>query len=237
MKALFKLLLKGSLVGAIAMATATGCGDDSSDEGGEGGEGNSGGSTAGTQNTSGSANAGEPSNGGSTSNAGGPSSAGAAGDGGTDSGTGGTGAVGGEGGSATGPNPFGGAPSEGGASYEGPPIAKFCNTLSFDGADTTFRLEVGEGVDMVSFTASTGECVPADGAACREIPTGADIVVSLFDLDDDSAPLDFSPIEIVDNEQWIFYTDLTDGAEPTPIWNGGSLKAGFACEDIIYDDI
>lgn len=239
MKALFKLVLRGSLVCAIAMATATGCGDDSSDGDGDAGEGNSGGSAAGTKNTSGSANAGEPSNGGSTSNAGAPS------DGGTDSGTGGTG----EGGSATeggsGPNPFGGAPSEGGATYDGPAIAKFCNTLTFDpdgaggegGASaepTTLRLEIGEGDEMVSFTATTGECVPPDGEACTEIPTGPAILISLFDVDDDAEPLDFGPVEVLESEQWILYTDI---ANDQPIWNGGTLKPSFACEDILYEDI
>jgi hypothetical protein len=233
MKALFKLVLRGSLVGAIAMATATGCGDDSSDGDGDGGEGNSGGSSAGTQNTSGSANeAGDTSNGGTTSTAGS-----------TGGGEGGTTSEGG-----AGPDPFGGAPSEGGATYDGPAVAKFCNTLTFDpdgaggagGAGsapaepTTLRLEIGEGADMVSFTATTGECVPADGEACTEIPTGPAVLISLFDVDDDAEPLDFAPVEVLESEQWIIYTDV-DGGQP--IWNGGTLKPTFECSAIKYEDI
>jgi hypothetical protein len=247
MKALFKLLLKGSLVSAIAMATATGCGDDSSDDDGDGGEGNSGGSAAGTKNTSGSA--GEDSTDGGTSTGTGGTDA----QGGQTTGVGGTsgGSGAGEGGATTdaggaGTDPFGGAASGGaGNEYMGPAIAKFCNTLTFDpdgaggegGASpqpTTMRLEIGVGNEKVTFTAATDECVPADGAACTEVPTGAAVLVNLFDVDDDTVPIDFATIDIAENDQLIFYTDVDNNA---PIWNVRGLNPGFMCEEVTYDDV
>ena len=245
MKALFKLILKGSLVSMIAMAAATGCGDDA-DNGGtdnEGGES----STAGTKNTSGTKNsAGEPSTDGGTSTGNGGTDAqggDTTGVGGASGGSGGSGA--GEGGidsGGAGPDPFGGAANGGAVNeYMGPPIAKFCNTLLFDeneggapGVSTTMRLEIGTGLDKVTFTASTDECVPADGDACTEIPSGPAVVVNLFDVDDDTLPIDFATANIAENDQLVFYTDVDNNG---PIWNVSALNPGFACEDVTYDDV
>jgi hypothetical protein len=240
-----------SLVSVLAVAAAAGCGDDKDDgdTGGEAGEGNSGGSSAGTKNnTSGSANkAGDTGSDGGMSPGGGgvPGGGGSPDEGGSGPGVGG--AVGGggtgEGGTVdsggAGPDPFGGASSGGAASgYEGPPIAKFCNTLTFgteeDPMPTTMRLEIGIGNDMVSFTASTDECVPIDGAACSAISTGAAVLVQLFDTDDDTLPVDTATIEILEDEQLLFFTDIAD---ENPIWDVRTIKPTFACEDITYDDV
>lgn len=239
MKALFKLMLKGSLVSMIAMAAATGCGDDA-DDGGNDGAGGEDTSSAGAKNTSGSANvAGDTGSDGGTSPGGGgapdgggegPGVGGASGGAGT--GEGGTMAVAG----GAGPDPFGGAASGGaGSGYEGPPIAKFCNTLIFDKMSTTMRLEVGVGIEKVTFTAATDECVPADGNACTEVPTGAAVLVNLYDTENDLAPIDFANVEILENDQLIFYTTLTE--ENDPIWDVRTVKPTFACEDITYDDV
>lgn len=241
MKALFKLMLKGSLVSMIAMAAATGCGDDA-DDGGNDGAGGEDTSAAGTKNTSGSANvAGDTSSDGGTS----PGGGGAPDGGGEGPGVGGaSGGVGsGEGGTANGggagPDPFGGAASGGaGSGYEGPPIAKFCNTLTFgteqDPMPTTMRLEIGVGNDKVTFEASTDECVPANAVACTVIPTGAAVLVNLFDVDDDTLPIDTATLEIVQDEQLLFFTDI-DGQNP--VWAARTINPSFACEDITYDDV
>lgn len=231
------LILKCSLAGAVALAVASGCGDNKDDEtpSGEAGEGNSGGSSAGSKNDGGSksdagstSDAGEPSNGGSESVGGaGPDAGGAA-----NAGSGGS-------------DLFGGAPGTGGAAgtpYEGPPVAKFCNTLYFGDDPTTFRLEVGTGNDKVTFTAASGECVPADGNACTEIPSGEAVTVALFDVDADTDPVDFADIAISENTQYLFVTDtdtvvVDQMEEIVPIWSGGSLKAEFACEDVTYDSL
>jgi hypothetical protein len=244
MKALFKLMLKGSLVSMIAMAAATGCGDDA-DDGDNDGAGGEDTSAAGAKNTSGSANvAGDTGSDGGTSPGGGgapdgggegPGIGGASG--GVGSGDGGTMALGG-----AGPDPFGGAANGGaGSGYEGPPIAKFCNTLTLGKDDdgnplpTTMRLEVGVGVDKVTFTADTDECVPADGAVCSEVPSGAAVLVNLYDTADDTLPIDFANVEILENDQLIFFTTLTE--EMDPIWDVRTVKPTFACEDITYDDV
>jgi hypothetical protein len=240
MKALFKLVLRGSLVGAIAMATATGCGDDADDGDGNGGEGNSGGSAAGTSGAAGD----DSTDGGTSPGNGGTDAQG--GQGGQTTGVGGSGA--GEGGATTdtggaGSDPFGGAANGGAVNeYMGPSIAKFCNTLVFDeggeggapGQPTTMRLEIGVGNDKVTFTAATDECVPADGEACTEIPSGQAVLVNLFDVDDDTVPIDFATANIAENDQLIFYTDIDNNA---PIWNFRGLNPGFACEDVTYDDV
>jgi hypothetical protein len=242
-------MLKGSLVSLLAVAAATGCGDDSDngDGGGEAGEGNSGGAAAGEKNTSGSANlAGETGSDGGTS----PGSGGAPSEAGTGTAAGGAsggasgGAGAGEGGTAdgggAGPAPFGGAAGGGGDSgYQGPPLAKFCNTVMSGTAEdpmpTTLRLEIGAGVDKMTFTASSGECVPADGEACTEIPTGAAVLVSLFDVEEDTLPLDAATIEILQDEQLIFYSAVNEAMEP--FWDVRVVNPTFACEDITYDDV
>jgi hypothetical protein len=243
MKALLNVMLKGAVVGTVATLLAVGCGDNNDDNdnpGGEAGEGGSGGSSGGTKNQAGTKSDAGDGNGGAAS-----PGAGAPGEGGSGAATGGA-ATGGapEGGSAggeSGPDPFAeGGAGLGGASYEGPAIAKFCNSLTFgpEGEEmpTTFRLEIGEGNDKVTFTASTGECAPADGDACTVIPTGEAVPIRLFDVDGQD-PLDDATGTITADEQYVFITDLdTSGAEPFPIWNALFVNPKFTCEDVTYTD-
>jgi hypothetical protein len=233
MNALFKLTLKSSAIGALAFfAIASGCSSSSDDTPGAGGDSNT--------------------TGGTNSDAGKSSTAGTkSGTGGDDTGTGG--AKNGTGGEAEGGASKGGAPdieaaggspdiplsmggeSAGGAGT-GPAVAKFCNTLTFGGDPTTMILQVGEGAAKVTFTAQSGKCVPADGVACKEIPTGDAVLVQMFDADAPDTALDFSPVTIKAGQDWIFYTDVQDSE---PVWDGGTLKAdsGVTCEDIKYTDI
>jgi hypothetical protein len=101
---------------------------------------------------------------------------------------------------------------------------------------TTMVLEVGEGADKVSFTAKTFECAPVDGAACKEIPTGVGVPVTLFDSDDLATPLDSGTITSHSGSSWIFYTDLSKDTDPVPLINGAPIDSP-ACEDVIYEDV
>jgi len=239
MNALFKLMLRGSAIGALSLvAMAAGCSDDDKD----------GGSTPGAAgDDSGGKSGGGSSNGGGTkSEAGEPGSAGDKPDGGT-AGTAGTGGTGGDNGG--GEPGAGGLPSDGGSPPlgnggapsvgTGPAEAKFCNTLSFGDADTTMILEVGTGADKVTFTAVTGHCAPPDGQACREIPTGAEVSLVLFDQDNTSSPLDEATAEILEGEDWIFYTKLVGpSSDPSPAVDGVTVDQDVAeCKDIVYDDV
>ena len=233
MNALFKLTLKSSAIGALAFfAITSGCSSSTDDDSGAGGDS---GTTGGTNSTAGksSTTAGKSGTGGDD-----------AGNGGTPSGTAGAA----EGGASNGGAPLvgeaGGGPdfplgmggdSAGGAGT-GPAVAKFCNTLTFGGDPTTMILEVGEGAAKVTFTAVSGECVPADGEACTEIPLGDDVLVSLFDADDPTSALDSGAANVKAGQDWIFFTDVLDSQ---PIWDGGTITAGsgLSCEDITYDDI
>lgn len=227
MNALSKLVLKGSALSAFALALAAGCSSDDSKSETTGAAGES------------------PSKGGSSSTAGktgsdAGESNGGKGEGGGDSGVeaghpgvglgGGAPAEGGAGGAAD----AGGAGGAGGA----PAVAKFCNTLQFGTADTTMILEVGTGAEKVTFTAMTGECVPADGDACVPIPSGAHVPLALFDADNTDAALDEKEAEVVSGDNWIFITNLDEsGSEPTPIIDGGALKAtAGTCEEFTYAD-
>ncbi len=237
MNALFKLTLKSSAIGALAFfAITSGCSSSTDDNTGAGGDS----STTGGSNST----AGKASTTAGKSGTGGDDTGTTAGTGGKSSGTGGEpegGASKGGApdieGSAGGPDiPLGmGGDSAGGAGT-GPAVAKFCNTLTFGGDPTTMILQVGEGATKVTFTAVSGTCVPADGAACKEIPQGTDVNVQLFDSDDPTTALDASPVDILPGQDWIFFTDVLDSQ---PIWDGGTIKAGagISCEDITYDDI
>jgi len=235
MKALYKLVLRGSVVSALALVTAAvGCSDtNKDDETGAGGEPGK----AGSSSTAGSSN--NP--GGAGGDA--PTTAGTAGAGGAEGGAGPT-----EGGAAG----AGGAPVDrpdivfsaggdgaGGASDE-PAVAKFCNSLTFgtddNPMDTTMILEIGEGNDKVTFTALSGTCAPADGAECKPIPLGDAVPVALFDADAPDTALDEGTIKSRGGSNWIFYTDLTEEAEPTPIVGGAPFESP-ACEDIIFEDV
>ena len=229
MNALFKIMLKGSAVSALALTmAAVGCSDaDKETETGAGGE--DGGGKGGT-----------PSTGGSSTN-GGEGGAGATAPGGADAG-----------GAEAGGAEAGGADAGGaGGAESGVSVAKFCNDLTFGTEeapmDTTFILEIGEGADKVTFTATTGECVPADGEACKTIPLGAKVPVALFDADDTSAPLYEGLIDSADGDKWIFNTgletveDVTPACEEPPctfpIAEGNTVKPEFTCEEITYDDV
>jgi hypothetical protein len=213
------------------MAAATGCGgddDDATDNPGDGGDGSGGTATAGSSNTSGSA-------GEAQTNAGAPTGGTATGESGA--GPGGSNATGGaapaEGGAAQGGDSsiFGGAPNAGGAGGVAAAVAKFCNT-SADGV--TLRLEIGQAAQKITFTAAPGECAPADGEPCSEIPTGQAVLISLYDDANDQLPLHVSPKKIADGESWIFSIEKK-GMNTT--WAGNTLKAGVACEDVAFADL
>jgi hypothetical protein len=215
MNAFFKLMLKGSVVSAMALTmAAVGCSDtDKETTPGAGGE--SGGGKAGSAT------------GGSTTNGGDP---------GTDGGTGGVAA--GAGPVDNGGADAGGAGGAGGAN--GVSVARFCNDLTFgteaDPMPTTLILEIGTGADKVSFTATTGECAPADGAACSSIPLGPNVPVALFDADETSMPLHEGEIDSADGDNWVFFTDLSEDADPSPVANGG-VVTDKTCDEYTYADV
>jgi hypothetical protein len=242
MNALFNLVLKGSAIGVLALvATAAGCSDSDNDDAGTAGSSSKGGSSGTAGKTSTEAGdtgaAGDSTDGGTTS--GGTTS------GGTTSGGTTSGGAGGDDGSAGGPDiGLGGGDFGGGGDTGtgiGPSVAKFCNTLSFGANhdDTTMILEVGTGADKVTFTATTGECVPADGDACTEIPQGANVPIVMFDADDTDTALDDGHASIGAGQEWVFYTNLGGTeADPFPVIDGGALNQnGVKCEDVTYADI
>jgi hypothetical protein len=223
MNAFLKLMLKGSAVSAMALTlAAVGCSDsDKETKPGAGGE--SGGGKAGSATT-----------GGSSSDAGSTNG----GDPGTEGGTGGVaGGAGPTDGGAAGAD-VGGAGGAGGAG--GVSVARFCNNLTFgtdaDPMDTTLVLEIGTGASKVTLTATTGECGPIDGAACASIPLGPEVPVALFDADDLTMALYEGVIDSADGDNWVFYSDLSAGAEPSPIAAGGVVD-DKTCDEYTYDDV
>lgn len=256
MNALYKLMLRGSAIGALSLVVAAvGCSsDDSDDNPGAAGEDSGGKSGGGTSNGGTKTDAGEPGIGGDKPN-GGTAGGGTAGGGssnlggdnaGGDNNVGGDnvgGEPGGAGAPPIGPGAEGGSPAFGAggetSTGTGPSVAKFCNTLSFGSADTTMILEVGSGADKVTFTASTGECAPPDGEECKEIPQGADVPIAMFDADNTDTPLDEKVADVGAGEDWVFWTDL-DGPEsdPFPIVTGTTINQKVArCQEIVYSDI
>lgn len=236
MNAFLRLMLKGSAVSAFALTmAAVGCSDaDKDTETAAGGE--DGGGTGGKASTAGSSN-----NGGDPSTKGGEGGAGATTVGGADAG-----------GADAGGADAGGADAGGaGGAAAGLSVAKFCNDLVLGEApnqeDTTLVLEVGTGADKVTFTATTGECVPADGVDCKSIPLGTDTPVTLFDADDLTTPLFEGLIDSEDGDKWIFNTtvetveEVTDACDQPPctfpIAEGNTVSADFTCEEITYDDV
>ena len=238
MNAFFKLMLKGSAVSALGLVmAAVGCSDSDKE------------TTPGAGGDSGGGKAGSPSAAGSSTDGGDPSTS----DGGTAAGgvattPGGAESGGAEaGGAEAGGAEAGGAAAGGAGGADGLSVAKFCNNLTFDpdidndpniddAENTTFILEIGEGADKVTFTAATGTCVPADGNACKPIPLGAETPVVLFDADAPTTPLDSGSIDSADGDNWIFYTDVSAGADPAPIVQGEAVT-DFTCEEITYDDV
>jgi hypothetical protein len=227
MNALFKLALKGSALGAFALMTTTvGCSDSNKDEttGAAGMDG--GGSSNNNQAGSGTGPAGSD-GGGTTPVAMGGGDAGGA-----------PAVV--EGGAPA--VIEGGAPAGGaGGAAAGVAVAKFCNDLTFgteaNPMDTTMVLEVGEGADKVTFTATTGECAPADGDACTMIPLGADVPIALYDADDLTTVIFDGTIENLAGDNTVFYTDLSQDAEPAPVVAAFSTGEGTACEDVTYAQV
>lgn len=243
MNALLRLVLSGSAVGAIALMAASGCSSDSDDgtpapEGGDNGGGTAGSSSkGGSTGKGGSASGGAPEGGAG----GGTEAPGGASPGGSDAGgSGGAGAGADSGGAGT----TGGAAagSDAGGSGTGGAgsvaVGKFCNTLVFgqdpDFVSTTFRLEIGEGADMVSFTADSFECVPVTGTACSPIPVGTDIPVALFDADNDAQPLDSALVDIADGEEIYFWNDLDNGNNPII---AAATDETLVCKDTDYDTL
>jgi len=106
-------------------------------------------------------------------------------------------------GSDTGASPAGGSsptPPAPGAT------GKFCNDITVAGQSVTLSLEIGTGSKRVLMSAASGTCTPVSGLACKAIPTGTGIPVTLLDGSD---PIVTYPVEIADGDSWIFlaYTD------------------------------
>lgn len=112
-----------------------------------------------------------------------------------------------------------------------PAVAKFCNSLTRGDYDTTLQLVVGEGDDAVTFTATTGECVPADGLACTEVPVGDNVLVELFDTDGNYL-LDSGTALLEAGGEYAFYTELS---EDYPVWSGAILDQDLTCAEFNYD--
>jgi hypothetical protein len=243
MNALTKVVLKGSILALVAAGLATGCGTDKDDtttgDAGDNGGGTK--STAGTKNNVGGGGAksvGGASDGGAAAAPGGAASGGEKTAGGEDSG----GAA--QGGAAQGGAAEGGA-AQGGA--DGAAVAKFCNGVELgsdeDGEggappvseDVTFRVELGEGDAMVSFTAKTGECAPVDGAACTPIPVGADVPYKMFDAETDTE-LDAGTIKVIaDGEEWFFWSEIF---EDFPVLSGTTDEdPETVCSEMTWDTI
>lgn len=245
MNALLRLMLRGSAIGALALvATAVGCSsDDTDDNPGAAGESDGGRSGGGSSNGGTKSDAGEPGMAGEgpTPNGGSGGSSGSA-----QAGAGGDN-VGGEtsfaGAPAIGPGAEGGSPAFGAggetSTGTGPSVAKFCNTVSFGGDDVTLILEVGAGSEKVTFTATSGECVPADGQECKEIPQGPDVPIALFDADAPTASLDEKVADVGAGEDWVFWTDLeTVDDDTNPVITGTTINQKVArCDEIVYADI
>jgi hypothetical protein len=229
MKALYKLILNGTIIGGVAfMTAAAGCSDSTKTDNSTAGKS---GSQAGSSSTAGGA-------GGETSTAGKASSNAGASMGGQ------AGGMGGAGGEATGPS-----------------LAKFCNTLSLiagdaggaggaggasaggagaggagaGSTDVTLVLEVGEGAEMVKFTAVSGTCSSADGDMCVGIPQGPQVPIIMYVKDDPTQILDEGTADIRPGGEYVLYTALDQSS--LPIWAGAHLPAGTACQDVIYTDV
>src|SRR6185369_4681354 len=199
MKALNGSLKLISVASLAVLIAAIGCSDSNKGDDDSGAAGAD--SSAGKSSTAGSA--GTTTEGGGDGQGGGESDAGSPSQAGTSSAQGGEGGAGGE---ASGGSPglvlgHGGDNGAGGAAETGPTAAKFCNDLSYDddddkstpNVDTTMVLTVGEGDDVVTFEAKTGECVPM---SCKEVPTGENVLVQMFDADDTDNALDAGTIKI-----------------------------------------
>jgi hypothetical protein len=235
MNALFKLTLKSTAIGAIAFfAVASGCSSNTEDDTGAGGDSStSGGSSSTTAGKSGTAGAKDNTGGDPSTTGGAPSGTAGASLGGESSGGG---AI--ESNQGGGPDLIFGQGGDGaGGAGTGPAVGKFCNTLEKGGKPITLRLEIGEGAEMVTFTAKTGQCAPADGKACTPLPLGTDVLIQMFDNSAPTVVIDAGTADILPGEDWILFTDLDEtGATPQPIFDGGVVTS-VACEDVVYDDI
>lgn len=106
-------------------------------------------------------------------------------------------------GSDTGASPTGGSgPTPPATAATG----KFCNDITFADQSITLTLEIGTGAKRVVMSAASGTCTPVSGLACKAIPTGTGIPITLLDGSD---PIVTYPVEIADGDNWIFlaYTD------------------------------
>lgn len=238
MKAWYKLALNGSVLAALTVLVVVPACSDSNKDDTNGSSGSGGHSTAGSSNSG----AGKSQGGDNDNYAGETNEAGTTG---TPEGGAGGASQGGAGGEAAGGAPLfgqGGDSLGAGGVGTGPTVAKFCNDLSFgppgQEQPTTMILEVSSGGDKVSFTAKTGKCVPADGLACKEIPTGEDVLVELFDADDPTTAIDSAAATIGAGKEVVFYTTLDEsGASPQPIWAAGVLPETLSCQDVTFDEV
>lgn len=229
MNSLVKTLAGGSGVLAVVLGCSLG-GCSSSDGNGESAGGGGGSSGA----SGGSAGA----NGGSA----GSSSAGTKnGDGGTTMGTAGTGGIGAGGADtagAAGADATGAAGADtagaAGAGATVGAVGKFCNGVTLDGNDVTLRLEIGTPPDVVTIEALSGTCVPVSGA-CKSLPLGTDVPLSLIYPSDGDAVLDTKVVTIGEGEEFIFYSEIVS---ESPAIGGASLTSDApSCSDFQFSDL
>lgn len=102
-----------------------------------------------------------------------------------------------------------------------PPVGKFCNDITVGGESITLTLSVGTGVKKVLFSAASGTCQPISGQACKLLPVGAQIPVTLLD---GSTPIVTYPADIEDGTSWIFVA-YTDGQNVDFVGNSVTQEA------------
>jgi len=225
-----KRLAGGSSVLAVVIACSlSGCSSSDSNGTGASGGGGSGGTGGGSAGASG-GSAGSSSAG--TKNGEGGSTIGTAGtDGGGTGGADTAGAAGADSTGAAGADTTG----EAGAGNTGVAVGKFCNSVTLNDMDVTLRLEIGTAPDVVTIEATSGTCVPVSGA-CKSLPLGTDVPLTLIYPDDGDAVLDTKVVTIGDGDEFIFDAELgTD----TPVIAGGTLdlSQGTTCSEFQYSQL
>ena len=103
-------------------------------------------------------------------------------------------------------------------------VAKFCNELALAGGeDVVLTLNVGTS----SFSANSGECTPVPGQLCTEIPTGANVPVSLLDGADTIAEGALEAVGV--GEEWLIVATFNDTSSAPEVL-AGQFSAEFACQ-------
>jgi hypothetical protein len=115
-------------------------------------------------------------------------------------------------------------------------LAKFCNVLTHAGIATHLRLEIGDSASKVSIEADTDECLPFVGTACTSIPTGNAVPIALFDRDTNQR-LYAGTLKITAHQAWVFWADISSGADATPLVQADIQPSGSDCQTKDYSDL